>query len=219
MLTARAGAAVLAGVLIVLGFLASVLANVLQDPPRPDASWWRKRLAKLADPPTPSQVTWRRRRTVGFCVMVVGILAGAAAFVLPGGTELPPTTTSTSTSYTPSTTTRATTTAPSTVPTSGPGATLVFDDLGGGDPTIQVYPSPDDSAAGRISNGTFRHGQRVTAQCRRSGRTVNSDPSDGEMARSSDQWIRINGSPGQVQYATAVYVTDPDALVTSLPAC
>lgn len=98
-------------------------------------------------------------------------------------------------------------------------ATLVFDDLHGGSPIIQVYPGVTDAAADRGSNGTFHDGDKVPAECKTEGRTVHSDPSVGEEDRTSNEWIRIQGSPGLMQYATAVYVENPAALLSHLPEC
>jgi hypothetical protein len=98
-------------------------------------------------------------------------------------------------------------------------ATLVFDDLHGGSSIIQVYPGVTEAAADKGSNGTFHDGDKVPAECRTEGRTVHSDPSVGEEDRTSSVWIRIQGTPGLTQYATAVYVENPAALLSQLPEC
>lgn len=119
---------------------------------------------------------------------------------------------------TPSSTTSSTSTSTSTsfVPSS---AQLTFDDLGGGSSIIAVYPGYTSSARDTEPNGTYAGGQDATAICVASGRTVNSHPEQGERTLSSDKWIRITGSPGNTQYASAVYVKDSQALIDVLPAC
>jgi hypothetical protein len=116
--------------------------------------------------------------------------------------------------------------APSNAPTlatttAHPGVLpkLVFDDLHGGSPLIQVYPGVTESAADKQPNGTFNDGDSVTAECKTEGRDVHSDINAGESDRSSDEWVRIQGSPGETQYATAVYVENPSELLAQLPNC
>jgi len=99
------------------------------------------------------------------------------------------------------------------------GVVLTFDALGGGFPTIQVYPGVTTSLADKASNGVFRDGDKVSAECKTEGRTVHSDPSVGEEDRTSNEWIRITGNPGLTEYATAVYVEDPTKLLSQLPEC
>ena len=101
----------------------------------------------------------------------------------------------------------------------GQGDPLVFDGLGGGNSIIRVYPGVSDLATDKVANGTFNSGDTATALCKAKGRSVSSDPKVGEQPRTSDMWIRIVGSPGVRQYATAVYVKDSDALLGKLPAC
>lgn len=48
---------------------------------------------------------------------------------------------------------------------------------------------------------------------------MHSDPTVGEEDRTSDMWVRIHGTPGTIQYATAVYVERQDALLQQLPDC
>lgn len=112
--------------------------------------------------------------------------------------------------------------AQSNVPSSVPSKevpVLVFDDLGGGSSIIQVYPGAKDVAADKKTNGTFNVGDSVPAECKTEGRTVHSDMSTGEVDRTSSDWIRIEGAPGETQYATAVYVESPQTLLRQLPEC
>jgi hypothetical protein len=95
---------------------------------------------------------------------------------------------------------------------------LTFDDLGGGFSTIIVYAGPEDSDAAREPTGRYRTGDQVQAECRSTGRPISSDPSVGEEDRTSDQWVRIDGTPGTVQWATVVYA-DLEAEVETLPEC
>jgi hypothetical protein len=95
---------------------------------------------------------------------------------------------------------------------------LTFDDLGGGFPTIIVYAGPEDSDEAREPTGRYNTGDRVEAECRATGRPISSDPSVGEEDRTSDQWVRIDGTPGKVQWATVVYA-DLDAEVETLAEC
>ncbi|HYH35972.1 MAG TPA: hypothetical protein VD706_00555 [Candidatus Saccharimonadales bacterium] len=94
---------------------------------------------------------------------------------------------------------------------------LVFDDLGGGSPYILVYPGPN--ADPDSDNGVYPDGEAVDALCVTEGRTVQSDPSLGEERRESDDWIEIDGTPGERQFATAVYAHNPNQLVLQLPEC
>lgn len=96
---------------------------------------------------------------------------------------------------------------------------LEFDYLDAGTPIIQVYPGVGDSAADRVANGTYNDGDSVLAECKTEGRTVSSDPSIGEEERTSNEWIRIQGTPGEEQYATAVYIKKPQDLLQKLPEC
>lgn len=93
---------------------------------------------------------------------------------------------------------------------------LVFDDLGGGSSTIQVYPSPNGHPE---ANGTYPSGEAVGAICVTEGREVHSDPGVGEMPRHSDEWIKIHGTPGETQFATDVYTHNPRQLIMELPNC
>ncbi len=98
-------------------------------------------------------------------------------------------------------------------------AVLVFDDLGGGSSIIQVYPGVQNTEVDKQYNGTFNDGDIVGALCKTEGRQVSSDPSAGEVSRTSSEWVRINGTPGVDQYATAVYVENSDDLLGKLPVC
>lgn len=99
-------------------------------------------------------------------------------------------------------------------------AKLIFDNLHSNASTIiQVYPGYTGNAADKKFNGTFKSGDIVSADCKVEGRTVHSDPGDGEEARTSSEWVKIEGTPGETQYATAVYVQNTDALLKQLPNC
>lgn len=94
---------------------------------------------------------------------------------------------------------------------------LVFDSLGAGSSVVQVYPGVTNSDVHKVSNGAFFDGDQVTPECKRTGRKVESV--GDEIKRASDQWILINGSPGLEQYATAVYVENPEQLLARLENC
>lgn len=96
---------------------------------------------------------------------------------------------------------------------------LVFDALNTGSSIIAVYPGVGESAADRQPNGTFSDGQSIPAECQTEGRIVTSEKSPGHNARTSNVWIRIEGTPGETQYATAVYVEDPTTLLGQLKPC
>ncbi len=96
---------------------------------------------------------------------------------------------------------------------------ITFDALGGGSSIIQVYPGVENTLADRTADGTFANGQTVGAECKTLGRLVTSDPGVGEQYRKSRAWIEINGSPGQTQYATAVYIEEPQVILKLLPEC
>lgn len=128
-----------------------------------------------------------------------------------------PTTSTTAPTTSSSTASSSTTTMTSVGPADG--VTLTFDDLIGGEGIIRVFPGYTSSRSDTEFNGTYAGGQDATAVCVASGRTVNSRPEDGEPSVSSDKWIRIKGSPGATQYASAVYVKDRQALIDALPPC
>lgn len=93
-----------------------------------------------------------------------------------------------------------------------------FDDLGGGDPIIQVYPGVTRSAADLIQNGSFNSGDEVVALCKVDGRLVKSSTSSGERQRESSTWVKINGTSGETQYATLTYGQVLPS-IDSLPNC
>lgn len=95
---------------------------------------------------------------------------------------------------------------------------LTFDDLGANSSIIQVYPGVESTPQDELSNGTYNNGDIVPAECKTAGRTVHSVPPE-TPSRQSDEWIRIHGTPGETQYATAVYVQDPAQLLSKLPEC
>jgi hypothetical protein len=95
------------------------------------------------------------------------------------------------------------------VTASGPaapsGQVIKFDDLGGGSSIISVYPGVQAIERDKTPSGTFRSGDVVAAVCKAQGRTIHSDPSSGERQQSSNMWVRIQGSPGKLQFATLTY--------------
>lgn len=95
---------------------------------------------------------------------------------------------------------------------------LVFDYLNGNSKVIRVYPGVSDSKADHIANGTFYDGESVPAECKTEGRHLESVPPETPY-RESNMWIRIQGTPGEIQYATAVYTKEPDKLLAQLPHC
>ncbi len=97
--------------------------------------------------------------------------------------------------------------------------TVTFDDLHGGLPIVMVYPGASNTEHDRHHSGTFNDGDVVRAICKVEGRTVHSDPTAGEEDRTSNEWIRIEGSPGKDQYATAVYIEDPSTVLEELSTC
>lgn len=114
--------------------------------------------------------------------------------------------------------------APATSPADGEtsqaeGATFEFDDLGGGESTIHVYPGVTEKQADRRPNGTFNHGDVVEAICRAVGRTVPSDPTVGERNVESNKWVGIIGSPGVDQFATLTYGKISKEDYRQLPKC
>ena len=97
------------------------------------------------------------------------------------------------------------------------GVTLTFDDLGANSSIIQVYPGVGNTSADKLADGTYNNGDAVPAECKTEGRTAHSVPP--ETPRQSSEWIRIHGTPGETQYATAVYAQSPDKLLSQLPNC
>jgi hypothetical protein len=94
---------------------------------------------------------------------------------------------------------------------------LVFDDLGGGKPTIRVFRGPTEES--NESVGVYNDGDAVPAHCKVQGRHVSSDPSAGEEKRDSNWWVQIRSSSGAKQYARAIYAENPDTLLAQLPDC
>jgi hypothetical protein len=93
---------------------------------------------------------------------------------------------------------------PNQIPTPTPttGATLTFDDLGGGSSIIRVYPSSYDT----VYDGTYNNGDTALVVCSTTGRTVTSSPASGEEYRKSKEWYKLQIPAGQQpEYATAVY--------------
>lgn len=94
-----------------------------------------------------------------------------------------------------------------------------FDSLGSTESNvIQVYPGVTASDRDKTQNGTYYSGDTVQAVCITTGRSVSSLPAYGEQPRRSDQWVRIVGSPGAIQYATLTYGEVVPA-GAKLPAC
>jgi hypothetical protein len=98
-------------------------------------------------------------------------------------------------------------------------AQLTFDYLGGGSKVIEVFPGVGNTPEDKKFDGTYYDGESVTADCQTDGREVHSDPSIGEQKRQSDVWFLIEGTPGETQYATAVYTQNPHQLTMELPEC
>ena len=86
---------------------------------------------------------------------------------------------------------------------------------------VEVYPGVSDSAADKTHNGTYNDGESVGAICDKKGREVTFiDPSgDHTKDRTSNDWIRIQGTPGETQYASAVYTANSAQLLPQLDAC
>jgi hypothetical protein len=161
----------------------------------------------VAAPPAPA----RNRRTV--------LLAGAALLAAAGGAvafglrPASPPSPAASGGVTP---------PPPPVPPTGPDGRLLmfrFDALGGGSPYIRVFPGVQDTPSDLIANGRYNHGDVVPALCRTIGRLEKSDPSVGERPREPDVWVRIAGSPGEVQYARLTYGEMAQQDLDALPEC
>jgi hypothetical protein len=82
-----------------------------------------------------------------------------------------------------------------------------------------VYPGVTASDQDKLQNGTFNSGDAMPALCKKKGRSISSHPELGERPRTMDDWIRIHGTPGAIQYAPATYSKDPDVLLSKLPQC
>lgn len=96
---------------------------------------------------------------------------------------------------------------------------LIFDYRGGGSRIIEVYPGPDDLGPDRVSNGTYRDGDHAPAICKTVGRVVTANEAAGETPGSSNQWFEIEGSPGQRQFATALYTANAQDVAAKVPDC
>jgi hypothetical protein len=103
------------------------------------------------------------------------------------------------------------------VPTAEAHGNITFDYLGAKSQVVQVYTGPGTSQADRQPNGTYLDGQKAPADCKIIGRSVTSVPP--ELHRQSNNWIKIEGPAGAAEYATAVYVQDPAAVLAALPTC
>lgn len=109
---------------------------------------------------------------------------------------------------------------PSSGASSESGVRLTFDDLDDkADAVIQVYPGVSSIEAHKISNGTFNPGDVVAALCKTTGRVVESHPENGDDEKTSDQWVRISGSPGKTQYASLTYAQIDQAALQGLREC
>ena len=97
------------------------------------------------------------------------------------------------------------------------GVNLTFDYLNGNSAVIKVYPCVRDIDSDKKSNGTFLDGNVVPAKCKTIGRMVTSVAP--EIPRQSDEWILIEGTPDETQFASAVYVENPEQLLDKLPDC
>lgn len=150
----------------------------------------------------------RNLRTLGSALVATGALAIAGC----GNTESKP-------DPTRDTSTVATETQAATTTSKTEARIFTFSDLGSASPIIQVYPGVGNEPADKKANGTYTSGDTVPAECKAEGRTVHSDTSSGEVARTSDDWIRITGTQGETEYATSVYSEKSKELLTQLPDC
>lgn len=123
-----------------------------------------------------------------------------------------------------------TTAAPSAGSESAPNATvspralghavLTFDSLGSTDSSIiQVYAGPGTGEADHEVAGTFASGQKTTAACKTTGRTVTSDPSAHEEQRRSNVWVQVVGAPGVPSFATMTCADMDSRALATLPLC
>jgi hypothetical protein len=99
------------------------------------------------------------------------------------------------------------------------GPNLTFDDLGAASTIIQVYSGAGNTPQEKVSNGTFRAGDRVGVKCKVSGRTITSDTAAGEKPRRSSEWVEVVGAAGVRQFASLTYGDVPTATLNSLPTC
>jgi hypothetical protein len=153
---------------------------------------------------------WLTGGAVGLAMLAV-VVAVVVATHRGGGSP--------ATSPSPSDTTSTATSSGDTT-SSRPTATLTFDALGGRtSKIIRVFPGVGTSARDRTANGTFTDGDKVTAICKTTGRTVKSHVAGGEQPRRSNVWVRIQGSPGLAQYATLTFGDIDRAALGVLPQC
>lgn len=97
--------------------------------------------------------------------------------------------------------------------------TFKFNNRGGVLNLMHVYPGTSDSAADKISNGTYANGTELSVVCHQDGRREASNPAVGEDLRESDDWYQVVGVGSTVvQFATGVYgdILPPDA---AIPEC
>lgn len=134
-------------------------------------------------------------------------LAGTLALAACGGGSGNESSTAASSSSVGSSSTPNTPSASST----GAFPRLIFDDLGGGSPDVRTFRGPGTSEADRMDSGKTYNGHGSDSEkdtidilCYdASGRTVSSDTTVGEQARTSTLWFR-KASVTQ-EWATAVY--------------
>lgn len=112
---------------------------------------------------------------------------------------------------------------------SGQPVKFMFDSLGsqlskGGSSIIRVYRGvknvPVDKG-NEGTTGTYASGQTAEADCKIEGRSVSSVPSEGEVPRTSHEWLHISSAESSTpMYATEVY-TDPaeTSHLSNLPNC
>lgn len=99
------------------------------------------------------------------------------------------------------------------------GPVITFDALCGGSNYIRVFPGVQDVPADKVQNGTYQDGQTASAVCKTKGRTVSSDPSVGELPRTSDDWVQVVAQPGAKSYATLTYGEMDPTVLAQLPPC
>jgi hypothetical protein len=162
----------------------------------------------------PAPARWRRAMPAALIAGAILVAGAVGVVLLMNQGDGAPTGSRASTSETPTTSTDRT---ESGTATSG-GVQFRFDSLGSTSNVIQVYPGVTASDRDRTQNGTYYDGDTVRALCITTGRTVTSDPASGEQAKRSDQWVRIAGPPGVVQYATLTY-GEIISTETGLPDC
>ena len=103
-----------------------------------------------------------------------------------------------------------------------PTKAILFDDLDGGSPLIQVYPGPSERRMDRTSVGVFRDGDTALADCWTEGRLVNSHPElgVGEREAASSRWLHIILDPrNNNTFATATYLRGGNLSTQELNRC